>query len=214
MNLIPTLPKINENVAYLIGVLNSDGYLYLFLDKKRNRKIYRLRIDVAGKSLPMIKKFEAIFNETFGKEVHVYDNQRWNRYEFGTSINQLRSFFKPLENGEIYPIMKRNPELFGAYLAGIIDGDGHVQKKNNKDRKIPQMRIEICGPNPLFEIKEGIERFTRSKVNFIKNKGENSYDTYFYVTGKNRYFLENFVIPHLALDYKKENLQKYLGLLK
>jgi len=214
MNVIPTSPKINENVAYLIGVLNSDGYLGLFLDKKRNLKIYRLKIDVAGKSLPMIKKFEVIFNETFERNVHVYDNQRWNRYEFGTSINRLRSFFKPLENGGIYPIMRFNPKLFGAYLAGIIDGDGHVQKKNNKDRKIPQMRIEICGPNPLLEIKEGIEHLTRSKVNFIKNKGENSYDTYFYVTGRNRYFLENFVIPHLALDYKKENLQKYLDLIK
>ena len=33
--------------------------------------------------------------------------------------------------------------LFGAYLAGLIDGDGHVQLKNNKDRRLRQLVISI-----------------------------------------------------------------------
>ena len=52
--------KINSNVAYLIGVLHSDGCIYRFHDKKRNRTQIRLNLTVGEKSLPMSRKFQKI----------------------------------------------------------------------------------------------------------------------------------------------------------
>jgi len=44
--------KINKDIAYFIGVLHSDGYIYIFNDKRRNRN--QIRLESVGLNLPTI----------------------------------------------------------------------------------------------------------------------------------------------------------------
>ncbi len=48
--------ELDENIAYFIGVLHSDGCIYVFNDKKRNRQSMRLNLTVGEKSIPMALK--------------------------------------------------------------------------------------------------------------------------------------------------------------
>jgi len=43
---------IDSNIAYFIGVLHSDGCIYLFNDNRRNKKVRRLILGVGSKSIP------------------------------------------------------------------------------------------------------------------------------------------------------------------
>ncbi len=210
--------KINEltidsELAYFIGVLHSDGCIYIFNDKKQNKKKIRLSLGVAQRSLPMAITFQRILFEKFNKKVNVRKVPNKNLYSIQTSINRVANIFQNW-NSNLPETIKSNKSLFGAYLAGLIDGDGTIHLKNNKDRKLKQLRIEICGPEKLIEVKLLIERYTKSKVHFVKYRNRNCYDTAFYVTYKNLIFLEENVFPHIMLTYKKDKFILHTERLK
>lgn len=203
--------KIDKELAYFIGVLHSDGCIYRFEDKERKRVSMRLNLTIASKSLPMAYEFQRILSSKFSRVVNVRKVPNKNSYVIQTSINRLYPTLKNWINYALPQEIKSNVTLFGAYLGGLIDGDGHVKLKNNKDRKLKQVLVSITGPVKILNVKECIERFTNSKVNFSKVKGANCFETYFYVTYKNSEFLFKRVMPHIQMSYKNERLRSHIN---
>lgn len=201
--------EINQNVAYLIGVLHSDGYTYVFNDKKRNKTIMRIRLTIGGKSLPMVIKFQSILLCSFGKRVSIYKARIHNRYVLETSVNKMWNMFQGWKESIPAPI-KEGVNLAGAYLAGLIDGDGNINiKRNVQDRKIPQCLIRISSSEPLVEVKEIIMRFFNCKVHFAYAKTSKGVDTGFYLSQKNATLLQKYIYPHLAIPHKIAVLDRF-----
>lgn len=207
--------KIDENIAYFIGVLHSDGCIYVFNDKKRNRKQIRLSLMVGCKSIPMAIKFQKILLEYFGKTVNLRKIPNKNAYSIQTSINRVWHIFQHWDNYNLPDNIKNSKKLFGAYLAGIIDGDGTVKIKHNKDRVIPQYVVKIASDCPLQEIKFLIGRYLTCSVYFEydHNKKGNGVNTCFYLSKKNVDSVKHIVYPHIELLHKKERLEKYFRLV-
>ena len=86
--------KIDENIAYFLGVLHSDGCIYFFNDKKKNRLIIRLILQVGTKSIPMAIQFKKILLDYFGKKVNLRKIPHKNLYVIQTSINRVWHLFK------------------------------------------------------------------------------------------------------------------------
>ena len=203
--------NIDCNVAYFIGVLHSDGYIYVFNDKKRNRKQIRLGLGIGKKSLPMAIKFQHILKKNFDRSVNLrwYPNRRG--YQLQTSINKIWHILRNWQKYDIPSEIRHSQKLFGAYLAGVIDGDGHIKLKNNiQDRVIPQCMIRIAAECELTYLKVLVENHLHCNVHYEYKKGSRAVDCCFYVSRKNLAFILEYICPHLALTFKRERLKKYI----
>jgi len=204
---------INKNIAYFIGVLHSDGSIYVFNDKKRNRKQIRLNLTVGKKSLEMSKKFQYILKRYFNKTVNIRKKPNHNSYIIQTSINKTWHIFSEWTKYNIPNEIKNNKKLFNSYLAGLIDGDGHIKIKNNTDRKIPQCLIRISSDRKLEEIKKLITKHNNCMVHFYCCKKSKCVDTCFYFSKKNYNEIINQILPNLAIKKKQSRLLYYKSLI-
>ena len=205
---------VNTKIAYLLGALHSDGCVYQFYDKREERIRYRLLFKgMSERSLPLLKECQLILDKELNRKLNIRKDKK-GYFNMETCINNLPWLIT--YNYDIPSEVRKNGALFGAYLAGVIDGDGHIQIKNNKDRKIPQCVIKIASAEPLKELKILIEKHLNSSTNFefVKNERGQGYKTYFYVSYKNIKFLEDLILPHIKLSYKNIKLQRFLGLYK
>lgn len=206
----PQKIRVDENLAYFIGVLQSDGCLYLFFDKKKNWKSIRLSLYVAQKSLPMSRKFKNMFREKFGRDVNIRKVPNKNLYAIQTSINSLYHIFSEWNEYKIPFEIKQDRKLFGAYLAGLIDGDGHIKiKKHQNDRALPQGLIKIASDRPLGILRALIRSHAGCSVHFDYDRNSNGVCTCFYITKKSIPFIMRCVYPHLAMQYKMEALKEF-----
>ncbi len=201
--------KIDDNLSYLIGVLHSDGYIYCFNDRKKNKKYLRLRLAVAESSLRMAVKFQRILLNSLGKNVNIRKDRKRNLYTLETSVNRLGKTFQRWKE-KIPEEIKQDITLFGAYLGGLIDGDGHIKIKNNiKDRIVPQCVIIIASSSPLEDVKRLVEKFFGCKVHFEYDHQSRGVSTCFYVSNKNISLIESYVFGNLSLKHKIETLFKF-----
>jgi len=155
-------------VAYWLGVLHSDGKRVCYAVRKNGQLYFRweLALEVGPKSLPMLKKFKWIFDSKFRRKLKIHRLSS-GKYKIGTSIKRLIGELEALEvdfcGTSIPSWVADNPELFGAYLAGRIDGDGDVRIKGYK-RRTPQCAIRIHDKTPQMELKSTIEKRLRLSV--------------------------------------------------
>ncbi len=131
---------LNENIAYILGLLLSDGWI----EKKNNRLFFY------SNSLAVIQRAQKIFQQEFGylpsleTKNYTYNSPagaisskgyqiRINRKE----INEL--FVKAFSLQGIWAYTKKIPgQMFTspsgavfAFLSGLIDGDGSIHKNRN-----------------------------------------------------------------------------------
>ena len=202
--------KINQNLAYFIGVIHSDGCFYKFKDKIKKRIQIRLILYVGEKSIPMSIKFKKILFEQFDRNVNIRKVPNKESYVIQTSINKLWPIFKNWNKNIIPPQIKKESNLFGAYLAGLIDGDGHIKiKKNENSRTIPQHVIKIASDRKLKELKKLIELHFNCSVHFENDKRSKAFNTCFYISKKNIKMIMKNTFPHLVLQHKKQRIKNY-----
>ena len=202
--------KINSDIAYVIGVIHSDGCFYKFKDKKRKRNIMRLNLTVGRKSLLMAQKFKSLLLRNFNISVNIRKKPNKESYVIQTSVNNWWTIFQYWDKGQIPIEIQKSHKLFGVYLAGLVDGDGFIQIKNNtKDRILPQCVIKISASEPLHLIKELIELHMKCSVHYEFDKRSNCIDTCFYVSYKSIDFIRKFMYPHVTLKHKIIALDKY-----
>lgn len=217
--------KINNlftpEMAYLMGVFQSDGCLYLFRDHKRNKKAFRLNVCGNLKSLPMIIKFRDILCKYFDKRVSI--EKRENLFRIQTSINSILHYLSEIginSKSKFPEWVTSDIKSFSAYIAGIVDGDGNICIKRPL---YPQCRIRITNdkfdPNLIYNIEKLFccETNTRNVFSNVIIKGREVngkvIDLDFYVSRKNVHIIKQFVYPFIQIVHKREALENYFNYL-
>jgi hypothetical protein len=108
--------------------------------------------------------------------------------------------------------------LFGAYLAGIIDGDGDVRIKR---KSYPQCAIRITSGKIqeilIDSVKKilncGVSASYREKISELDGRTIAGHENVleFYVSSKNYAFMMDYVIPYLKISYKKNKIENYIN---
>lgn len=198
---------MNHEIAYLIGVVQSDGYIYTFKDKKHKKTYLRLVFNVSKSSLPMLKKVQTILKNYFNKKIKIHKRNNKNSYYLQASIKRCSEIFNILgiKKTGIPEWILSDINLFGGYLAGLIDGDGNICIKRPK---YPQCRIKITDRIRRDDLKEKIQDFFGCSAHIYY---ERAYNVEFYVSKKNSEDIIKYVYPHLQLENKRKVLESYIS---
>jgi hypothetical protein len=203
-----------------VGVVQTDGSIHIYEHKRgreAGRKSWRFNLTVAKKSFPMLNKTLKIFCVLFDRHVSTYTLKNGQK-GFQTSIDRLMPYFTQwklkFDSPPTPPSWtKKDVKLFGAYLAGVIDGDGDVTVKRPK---YPDCRIRISSAKPPNELKKWIELFFKCKTRIYLQKRRLNGKTYhchklsFYVSGKNYEKMKRLVVPNMSVKHKKNKIKKFI----
>ncbi|PIT85267.1 hypothetical protein COU36_04250, partial [Candidatus Micrarchaeota archaeon CG10_big_fil_rev_8_21_14_0_10_59_7] len=98
-------------------------------------------------------------------------------------------------------------DVFGAYLAGLIDGDGSVQIRNSSDGYTRELLLKIASQNrAAFEkLRKHLRRF--GQADGYISKYPNHYDFWVYVNKNLFKWLDAKVVSHLAISRKRRRLR-------
>ncbi len=61
----------SEDLAYWIGVVQSDGCFYKYIERGRRKHRYLISLDVSKKSVPMLIKFVKLSEDLFKRKVSI-----------------------------------------------------------------------------------------------------------------------------------------------
>lgn len=209
----------SEELAYWIGVAQSDGCLSRI--KWKNKIIFRVKSKVGIKSLPMLKKFQELSGLLFDRNAKIFKVRKKPYFTFQFGAKTLLTLFNELNIifSRVVPPkwILREDKLFGAYLAGVIDGDGDIRVKRPK---YPQCAVRIWSNAYLSKLINSIKNIMKCSVNVsykeeitqIEGRKINSHkhSLEFYISKKNFRFFKKFVIPWMTLEYKREKVKSYI----
>lgn len=104
-------------------------FLSIFLKKKVYK--YKLEMGVGEKLLPMLRKVVSILDDVFGRKVSISKRKNLNLYRFQTTVKNLMEQFRSFDIKTFKQVtapdwINSNINYFGAFLAGVIDGDGNI----------------------------------------------------------------------------------------
>jgi len=214
--------KPSEKLAYWVGVAQSDGYLKKYRSKATKNVLYLLSLDVSEPSLLMLRRFQVLSSELFNRNASIFKRGTRHVWSYHIGIGKLLPIFEKLDisfgrQPRQPSWCKGEPEFLGAYLAGLIDGDGDVRIKRSR---YPQCVIRITSGFRQSELAKAIRETLQCSVAITFRKGERVlkgrkihgtwYEMEFYVSLKNHEFIEQFVLPHLMLPYKKVKLETFI----
>jgi hypothetical protein len=216
--------KISKDFAYFIGAVQSDGYFYKFFNKKRNILVPKIKFCVGAGSIEMLKRVQQIFKNEFGRDIVIYRYDRFNdSFRLETSVKNLLPLFNHLGlsfNDPPTPpdCVVGDTELFGAYLAGVVDGDGNICVKRPKH---PQCRIRITSGKPQKELVDAIQKKFCCYVGVYKQttkgvyKGREirgtGYNLEFYVSSKNKDKIPQSFFEYITIRKKHDTLIHFLN---
>jgi len=186
---------------------------------KRN-KIYKrtdIGVHVGIKSIPMLKEFRKTLREVYGRDLTIH-TLRDGTIDIHTSVNKLlKRFGKEGIAKTGIPAWVSNYEAnFGAYLAGVIDGDGDVRIKRMQS---PQYVIRITDDKKNKKLISIIEKFMKCGVSVTKRYGISVFrdgrivegrwhETEFCISRKNVLFIKNCILPHIRIVHKKNRIRE------
>lgn len=125
---------LDERLAYWLGLIASDGHVM------RSSK----SIEFTSADAPLAKEFIRINMELFGLNSYEYTVKRsLNTRRCRVHSSNLHAFVQRLGIPEGHkslsllfpPLVMRSPRsVIAAFLAGVIDGDGHIDSKSKRIR--------------------------------------------------------------------------------
>jgi len=206
---------MNENdLLWWFGVLHTDGYVY-----KKDDSIRELRLRVGKQSMMMLIKWKSILDSLTEKEHKIlkeetYD-KRYKKYWTSYSIREgsssaLNELIQKLPTRSLYFNSEFEGWLkekrIGAYLAGVIDGDGCIQiRKRYFDKGYEKLlKISDKTPQKLFTIQQLLLKNMMPKGYVTEYK--NHSDLWIYINKEFEKWLRIKVLPHLTLAHKIERL--------
>jgi len=220
--------KPSEELSYWVGVMQSDGYFEKYTDCYKKTR-YNARVVVSPESSSMLIKFKRISKKIFKRDSKIFRMRTTNKISFKIGIGQFLKELAVLDIKFGDPPKPPKwtlecPNLFGAYLAGIVDVDGNIRMTFNKTKNYFQCFIRIFSAHPQDELAQAIEQNLNCKVyqdfdeetNIIegrKVRGK-TYYLQFCVSTKNWKFFNKFVKSHLTLEHKCNTLNKYLKIVE
>jgi hypothetical protein len=204
----PTLS--DEEVCWWLGVFHTDGYIY-----RKQGSVKEIRLWVGKPSMEMLDRWKGVLDRLTDKQHKVYSvkiyDKRYNtiRYNYSVregskkKINLLIDFFGRKGNAVFSYPKTLSEKCFGAYLAGVIDGDGHIQiRKRTYDKSFERL-IKISGTKDselLRLVQSYLERFRMPKGYLVKY--DNHSDLWIYVSKKFNRWLFEFTYPYISIKRK------------
>jgi hypothetical protein len=193
------------DLFWWMGVLNTDCYIY-----RKDGKIKELRLRVGTGSLEMLVKWKTILDSITGKEhiisKEVYHDKRYNKDRESFCVREssktvIETIIEELPNTDF---MKNNE--FGAYLAGIIDGDGCIQIRKRYADSGYERLVKIVGEtqNSLVKLQNMFIK-KRLPKGYITEYG-NHCDMWIYINKEFGGWLTANVAPHMSIKRKSRNL--------
>jgi len=121
-------PVEYKAVAYLLGVLDSDGYLTY---DRANREYY-IGLDTGCDEVIFVDRVRKIIKYLIGRETREYQVKacgRMIRYRIGS--RGLYEYFSKLKGSmrARREVIERNQYTMRMYVLGFVDGDGSLQKR-------------------------------------------------------------------------------------
>lgn len=213
------LQKSSE-LAYWLGIVQTDACYNEYTDKSNGKIKYRIVMEVT-KSLPMLEKFSELSQKLFSRKAKICKKKKGS-YEAKIYIKEYLSDFSELNMSfsnisKIPNWITESMEYFGAYLAGVIDGDGSASTRRPK---YPQCFVRITNGIEPTELRKHIInnfncgasiRFERGKsiLNGREINGE-WYTLEFCVSSKNYKLVNDYVLPWIVMPHKKDKIQTFL----
>ena len=127
--------KFDENFAYFLGLLITDGHIVYNKSGKYKVAIYNSYPEEKNMISQLIKN---IFNYKVGISSRMYGFNKKPNYEIRISSRNLAKILvddigvpsgaKSLNVRIPKVLFNKNPRILGAFLRGVIDGDGSVLK--------------------------------------------------------------------------------------
>lgn len=208
-------------LAYWVGVAQSDGCITRYAVNEEERE--EVSVGVCSKSLPMLEKFQSVSSEFLGRKCKIHrviGKNEW-RYHFGSK--SLRDVFNSLDI-KVSPIFRPpswaedSDEFFGAYLAGLIDGDGDVRIKNHGRQcalristGIRQDELEsVVRRKMLCNVRQTDRHRSKFFESFGRMVESRWVEVEFYVSRKNALFILKNVLPNMSLEYKRDRMRRHI----
>jgi len=212
--------EYSQELAYWIGLVQADGSLVKWT--RKNGKIEN-ELHMETKSEVLIKEFQKGLNllNRFPKYFVTKRGFFTCKASVGSILFQikvLRLFFSK-SKFQTPNFVLNDKAFFGAYLAGLIDGDGDIRTKN---KKYPQCVIRITSGFKQEILMKSIREFLACSVTDTKREGkrylkkENRiingswHELEFSISSKNFDFIFNYVVPNIKLLYKKEKISNFI----
>lgn len=213
--------KPSEELAYWVGVAQSDGCLKFYRNKHTGRTDVRVSLHVAKKSVPMSLKFQKISSDVLNRRSMIWKG-RGHLYYFHIGVGKILDELTGLDinfgdppKPPIWCLQRL--DYFGAYIAGVIDGDGMIKIIGHR---YPQCKIKITSGTEQCELAARIRKILGCWVGIYERRhisaiGERSidgrwYELEFYVSKKNMDAFAKFVLPHIELKHKRDKLENYI----
>ncbi|HIG97393.1 MAG TPA: hypothetical protein HA230_03555 [Candidatus Aenigmarchaeota archaeon] len=208
--------KFDENFSYWLGLVHADGFISKYVIKGKNQTKYEFGLETISEVL--IKEFCSGLKQ-LGRHVSILKTKR-NTYKCKISANSivdtLASLNIKLREGKYNPpeSVCKNDKLFGAYLAGVIDGDGDIRIK--RKNTYPQCMIRVSSGSLQANLNQLIKQKMKCAVletfREVNRKGKvmRWYELEFLISRKNVKFISSFVLPHIKLTYKKDKMKNFI----
>ena len=205
-----------KELAYLTGVLQGDGCLYKY--KINDRGIIRTRhtLMLEAKDLEMVQKSKDIFENIFNRKRKIYRKSR-GLFGYSFHVKTLLDRFKELDLDFKDPPRpprwtRNNMDLFGPYLAGLIDADGSVYIK-----KSSQCRIEISSGKPQMILKKIIKNNLNCGAHVSENRRFNKswemftcyFSLRFLISSKNYHEIKTHILPYITIPRKSQTIERF-----
>ena len=130
---------LNEDLAWLLGMIATDGNIKLVKSKQRGETT---RIRIFNTNLLILEKVKNICTKYF-ENLCISDHSSLNSvqpcYEYSFSsafFTEICNYYGISTSCKTYSVRALNfentsPSVVASYLAGVIDGDGNYSKKGN-----------------------------------------------------------------------------------
>lgn len=174
------IPRINNDIIYLIGVIAGDGSLSM---TKRKKGGYHYTFRIYSGSENNLKILNKLFKKYFLIKGKIIKDKRKDSAFHLVIKNSIVFFYFFLNGSEIGKkkgrlpkIIKKNKKYFVYYLAGLVDTDGHISNK--------RIQLKQKSLNLLNEIEK-----IANKLNLNCNKPKINYtnsEPYYYIRFDNK----------------------------
>lgn len=189
------------DLFWWLGVLHTDCYVC-----RKDGEIRELRLRVGENSLEMLIKWKIILDSLTGKSHRISEERHHDkRYDKNRISFCVRESSKTVINALIKGLpdtIHMKKEGFGAYLAGIIDGDGCIQiRKRHFDKGFERL-VKIVGESTgkLVGLQEMLinENLPKGYITEYKNHS----DLWIYINKDFSEWLVSNVAPHISIKRK------------
>ncbi|MEM5805054.1 MAG: DNA polymerase domain-containing protein [Candidatus Aenigmatarchaeota archaeon] len=197
------IPKIDEKLMYIGGLVAADGSI----DKGSRNELY-----LGNTDKKLIKEFKKIIEQKFGKKVreviiHRNNPKQKDMIHAQVSCSLLKDFLTGIgiscgnkdKNGiELSKIFSFNEKLIGAFIAGLIDGDGYIHGRTTQKQK--SFYIACKNKKTKIQIKKLLTRL--GIIVSLHSTGP-----YFIISRDNIKRIKQFILPFMK---KKQKIEDFL----